>query len=957
MKFLWITVIAAFMLLLVSCSDLLTEPKLPSWLGTLEVPFMHEVVTTDSLVTDETLIFVDPNIEYESGYYMLVDSLTMDPVTVGNRLSTDEINTHFTQFIDDVEVQDEERVDLFTFDPVAVDAVADTFLAEIGEMDLALIPPETTEPILFEEILPLPVLAAINDQIQLSGEAQLPIFPFELDPYIREINFSQFYNVQVAHGSLQLTLTNNLPIAMGAPIYVEVVDTAGTSLGTAVYNETIGVGGSQNAILPLDGIDFTNHLEVFVSGQMEGSGGETVTLTESDLSRSFIVTGELLALSIQNGDAEIPMQTFSGQDNYLFDSAEENKIASAELADGQLSVGLHNQLPLDLVLVLDIENLQHQGTGQSLQIDFELAAGATDMQTIDLLAYSLEMDIAAQELTYNYSVETVPSSGSVTITSADAVELNLNLRSGESEEIVVSNINGIIAPQEILNTGTFELETSSSIYEALLIDGLVTIEMQNEIGGSGYFIIELLNIQETLSFQPGFNDYTLSLADQELDFPDGNQIIPYSIQVHTEEGIQADYALQEAITTHAMITDLQFETITGYFNEDAMVKEDSLAVGSEHQITQGDIEAGVLLLVLDNKMGAGAQITFHIQELTQSNNSFQTQFELLPESGPQLHQFDLTGYQLGLPLENQYIHYRTTASLNTSELYTLNVQDSIAVDVTVSGLSFSTVEGLIAPVEVAVDTVQETFDDLNEHPGVLFDRAVVWIDMDSEIELPVLVDLDLRSVNSDGEEAQVVLTNWNITDSSRIVIKNVAPLLNIFPNTLTVTGIARVGDGITFGTISQEQTVAGEVTVRIPLIFQIVDPQPVDSDPEFLEMDIPDEIHSFTLVGLIENSFSNGARIQFLASKDSLVLIGEGASSPETLADIELSPFDVYEIEVDLDEEQITLLTDSVYVQAIVTLIGPEGPPGDPPVVTVTPADSIVIRSYCRMTVEVKGEE
>ncbi len=939
-------------LLLFGCSELLTEPKIPDWEGSIQFLMLKESVNLDSLISDSRLVS-EPG-EDGSMHYYLHDSLAIDTFSVGDRLTMEEVQSTFSQTVTDLETGNEVQTEVFTMDPVTIDGVSDSFRAEVGDVTMNNIPPDTTSPVLFTDVLPENLVEIITDLHNEGVVPEVAIPEYDLDPIIKFIDFSQYYNIQVATGLLRLTVLNNLPIDLGAPVTVEIHESGTGLLASTVFENPVPSGGSGVEEINLDNMNFGNMLEIRILAHINGTGSEEIPVSPDDLESPFEVIGEFQNLVISSGTAEIPGQQFTRTDSYMLDPGEANQIEAAQLNNGVLEITAENELPMDLVLNLEFTSIRGDTDNAPLVIQLNILQTGMAQMTQMLNGFELQMDLADQAIYYSAEAATSPSDGLVEILNTDAVQIDFSITSQGSAEIEFSHITGLVEPQILNESGSFELETEAEILNAEIFAGAVQVEIDNRIGGQGSIDIELLNIQESFEYEPGVNLYQIDLTGEFLNFS-GAQVIDYTAVINTSSGQSMHYALTESIEIQLDITGLEFGTVTGYFFNESFSSADSVDIDSDHIIESAWIESGGLVLEFHNRMGIAASLDLIIPALIENNAEFTRELILGSDDNTQIYQFDLSNVEIQLPSSTQKIHYSIDAELLSDQLLTIDLQDSIMVDVTVTELEFTEVTGIIAPVEVEIEPVEKTIDNVPDSPGVEFSDVSMILDIESEITLPVLIDLHLEAVNPDGETAGVDVNGWNVTDSSQVIIPNAETLVNIFPEVITVTGTATVGDGEQSGSIHASQWVTGMTFVDIPLSFTVIDPQPVDSETDLveLELDDMDQVKSVTVTAEVDNGFPTGAQLLLFADYDDLIIESidpldvEQQNQLPFVRSITVPAEQTSTIIISADENDIDLFTsDAVFVKVWVTLQEITDNFGNAVPITITSEDSLIYRTF-----------
>ncbi len=223
------------------------------------------------------------------------------------------------------------------------------------------------------------------------------------------------------------------------------------------------------------------------------------------------------------------------------------------------------------------------------------------------------------------------------------------------------------------------------------------------------------------------------------------------------------------------------------------------------------------------------------------------------------------------------------------------------------------------------------------------------MDFETNIGLPVFLDLRVVARNAAGDTAVSAVSNWNITDSSTVVLPGGADLINIHPEQIVARGEATVGAPDVKGTVTNNQFVTGAVEIRAPMIFELTDESTINLDPERVEADVPDELESVTLYAEMDNQFEFGADIRFLSARDTLLFQPGASGIPDTLATLTVPPNRSALDSIMLDREQFNLFTDSLYVKGQIMLLGRTDEQGNPLPTRMLSTDSLSVTLYAKV--------
>lgn len=340
---------------------------------------------------------------------------------------------------------------------------------------------------------------------------------------------------------------------------------------------------------------------------------------------------------------------------------------------------------------------------------------------------------------------------------------------------------------------------------------------------------------------------------------------------------------------------------------------------SGNLINYATIGAGYLNFDVENAMGLQSDLTLTIPSLVDDQNNPFSQVLTIPANQSVNQSISLIGYQLQLSSSQQEIGY--SYDLQTEDpgtnFVTISENDSVAVALSLTGLSFDELNGSIAPITMDLDPIEQDFSAMPEEMGgIQFQSVEMVIDFDTNIEIPILLNLDVRAENDAGEFETVQIIDWNIVDSSRVTIANAADLININPSRLIASGNCTIGGD---GSILTTQYVAGLIDIAAPLEFEITESASIEMDPTEIDQEFPENIEAITLYAQMDNQFEFGAALDVLAAS-SLATFETG--SPDTLATIQIDAARSCLDSIALDSTKIDLFQqENLYIATQVSML------------------------------------
>ena len=960
MKNIFIIIIFLF----VGCAlDSPNQEKLPQWTTIIELPMIKTTVDLNEFLED-SLITTYPLGDGGDSIFVFNKTIQLDTVTIGDKLKIDPIEKDVVQYASEIEIDSSQTIFSIGYDSIGLDDISDLIDAEIGLINLHNIGSQNTDPILFSDAMPSSLVNIIETTINAAGgSAEVIVDTVALIPQQKTISFDSFTSATIDSGFIDVKINNNLFIPLGAPIYVDIKNSIGTELFQLIWNSEIAAGDSSTISHNVSGMTLPGSMLVEVSGTSNGSQGEQVTVTTTDLSSTFTINVLARDFNVSSATAVVPSQTIKDTSFIAIDPSE-TIVENAIMSQGSLDISVTNNLLLTGDILLNIPSLYYESIDSTLKLSFLLESGSFSLPTVDLNGWSLVMDFDNQILDYNYIINTNDTEpNSISISQTDNVELDLNI-----SEIFFSSVTGQIESQTVEQLGDINIESESRIQSASIMNGQLNLNVDNSIGGSANVhlsVPELIRGNSTLdtvlNIESGENVFTISLFDYVLQpISIDDQRLTYNTSTTTLVETNT-YYLQDSIRIDMNLSNLTFNAVSGYLSQDDNIQRDRIEIDNDTKIQTAQIDSGKILFTIQNYIGLEADVMFSIDELKQGNVNLETSFQISSSSEPFQSEVDLSGYTLSLPLDSQSVNYTSILSIPSDQLLSLTLDDSILIDVLIDTLWFSSITGIVDTVDVSIDTVKKEISALPEDmDGFDFRNVEILIDFDSGITIPVFLDLTLQSSNSKGISETVSISNWNISDSSRVVIPNASTLINLKPDQILAYGSARVGGDGTIGSVSSDEIIFGELSVRAPLEFQISEDALISTDPTLFNENsteiIPDEIENIVLFVQYDNDFEFGSKITVSISQDTTDF--ESGAADILIDELFIGPAITGLDSIELNDDRLGLFNeDSIYINVEIGVIGKEDEYGNPVSSKFLSTDKMELNIYGRIQYFIDGSE
>ena len=980
--------IISFIFIFTSCDvENIFDPKLPSWNIDVEIPLIEKTLALRENILDiDSSVTIYPDIntvdEYDSIFvYKLEEKI--DSTFIDDKLSIEDvIDTTITQSVDDINIEDITSNKTINFSDVGIESVSSGLTTEIGLISLDDISQQETDPYTFESLLP-DFYASIQTFLDTSGDPSLGDTPYdenqlgtinneEIVPTSNLIEFESFQYANFDSGVMIINIDNsqmylnfeNMLLEMKNQSTDEIITSVnlGTIESGQIYNDIINLGElPNNGYLP-------NQIDITISGTVN-SIANNVTYNQL-LSSQIDIGVSAIDLFVAEASAQIPAQSFNDTGSFLLEN--ENKILDATINTGYLLINLQNNLPanLDGDISINIPNILNLD-GEVLSISFNLS---DTVDPIDLNQYEIRIDdIDDQQIFYSYEVLTTNNDDYIVINQTDNVDISFELVGDITDidqQITFSSINGVIESQENNVAGDVELEIDgATIQSALFESGEIIVEIINNISDAP-INLEIVIDEIFDNGQPftenivisGSQIETFSLENHVLSptYDDDLPKIFYNAIAVSSDPSANEYNLLEDISVNLSIQNIIIKEVTGYFNQDPIVETSIVNLESDNIIKEGILESGNIEISISNNLGLLADVNFSIDQILDSNGNIFS-YSIPLDDPEEIVNIDLTNHSLLLDNDvdsemYQKVTYTSEVVINSDELSTLNLENNIEITFNIPELTFSYIEGYIAPVEVEIEPFSKS--DLTILPddveGIIFNNANAYLDFDSELELDLNLELDFYSTNTEsGDEYIFQFSELTTTSIDRIYLdsNDIINMINIIPDSISVSGLATVsGNGI----INSSDAIAADFTIEVPFEFLFTDQTSINIPSSELSAEtVPEDIESMIIFYQYLTPFNFNTSLSVYCSNDTTTIV----NNSNKFIDLSLIPSNnIMTDSIEVNSDKFDLFSSSEYLKPILGLQSPYNENNDFIPYSFYSTDSIDIKLWTRIKIKIDNE-
>ncbi|MCK4426886.1 MAG: hypothetical protein KAW16_00225 [candidate division Zixibacteria bacterium] len=516
-----------------------------------------------------------------------------------------------------------------------------------------------------------------------------------------------------------------------------------------------------------------------------------------------------------------------------------------------------------------------------------------------------------------------------------------------------------------------DLDTFTSFYQVTIRKGYATLTVCNHLGldldSLKFDIIDKISSQilKTAIIPGGIQDNDSII--QKLTFEDETFSNQFAIQVsaHTPGGFLS--SLEEK----CLSLDFSFDSLTvtqgtAQVPSIELTIEEEIILPSNHIIDSAKVRTGSLFLDLYNFTNILAEMEIDFPEFEKNGKILKASSEI-PAGGHSDLELSLDGYSFK-PLSGSSIKAQIRIQTNDSgdQLVFFSSSDSVTTAAFLSEVTFSQISGRLEPTVVDIAEIQHELDLPPGFEHAHIKNASLSLDIHNGVNFPA----DL-SVTIEGDKGQRLELFGNIepgtpwaTAVTTIQEDDLDPLLNPVPQKFTVTGQVICGDGISSGTVNEEDFLFGQIEITSPLELILDSCQvQIDEDSHSVNDDvkslIEDQVNWGRVIIKIESHLPLDAKVLIFVSKNNEDIFSDPdlVIGPVNVLSGELNQNGLVinsrmsESTISLNHEELQIFTNSpFYIAGKIDFPGTDGN-----IIKALATDFIQIISY--VEVEVKNKK
>ena len=394
----------------------------------------------------------------------------------------------------------------------------------------------------------------------------------------------------------------------------------------------------------------------------------------------------------------------------------------------------------------------------------------------------------------------------------------------------------------------------------------------------------------------GTNSFPIPIAEGGVDsalFDLSGKTISNNIEARvaasTVGGLVLSTSGKQITTTLRFDGDLVSDAATAEIPALNRTFSQTIALSETDVIHRAVFSAGLLQVEIGNQTNLTTQIDVTFPDLV--NNGVPLTFHrTVGAIGSSVINVNLAGYELE-PVDltvpqNIQVEVEATIPATAPQKVSFNHTQQFFADANLSGLVFDTVTGVFTSVETTLSPTQHELDVPDGFESAELVSAILTLDIENDVRLPGALNLLLQGSNGKSMIIAGTVTPGMLSGpvTTRFIDSTVAAFLSPMPSTITISGSATYGDGVSVGTIESGNWIRANVDIFAPL--EVILPETVvepDIESETIDQDdidaITDHVIEARLIYNVINHLPVGARVNLYLSGDSATVISNPQAS------------------------------------------------------------------------------
>ncbi len=423
---------------------------------------------------------------------------------------------------------------------------------------------------------------------------------------------------------------------------------------------------------------------------------------------------------------------------------------------------------------------------------------------------------------------------------------------------------------------------------ATISSGSAIITMNNDFGLTLDTIIVIIrddvyNRQvATYNIPGGLTDGSSSVDTVDLSGQTISNQLSTQIHCHALQQTLFSASGKSMATSFGIPGGLSVSSATAVIPEISKSFSEVVDISSIHQLQTATLISGDLVLNIVNSTNLASTITITLPDIKNGSIPLVINQPVNPTSSAQ-YVYSLTGYSLE-PSDQvmpQSLNIDVTAAIDSTGplMATVNAGDNISVTASIRNIELGTVQGIIGATTASFDSIQQTIDVPTGFGEMQLPSAVLALEVENAVNIPGSFNVTITGDQGQNKVISGIISpgTQGAPVTSLIIDSNLTSFMDPIPETITISGSATFGDGVTFGSIAPNDFVVTAITLSSPLEL-IIDSTTFDGEWVSTTIDqkditrITDNLNLATIFMTVVNHLPLEVNAQIVLGGDSATL-------------------------------------------------------------------------------------
>jgi len=330
-----------------------------------------------------------------------------------------------------------------------------------------------------------------------------------------------------------------------------------------------------------------------------------------------------------------------------------------------------------------------------------------------------------------------------------------------------------------------------------------------------------------------------------------------------------------------------------------------------------EIESGEFYLRVENPHNYSVHLHFETSDLNHHGQSIQIDRDVPANKDDEIS-FPIDDYVLTVPVWNNKNYFRYEVNPTGG-----SVDQTVKIFFYIKIHAFKSVTGWFSKVAGFMEDIEIETGLTDEFEAFKFGYVELQMTVENQLPLSAQFDFYINALETTDEQPDPLIFSGILnaadehgTNPEITITNDVTDFINSQPKKLIIGGLFESGDDYSYGTILEEDSLVGTITVLAPLIFRLPS-DTTKTEIDTLEIDVEtserihDNINEISMVTNIENHLPISAEIKILLSKS------RGDSTIYDHPDLVIGPISLAQTSLEGDPAEVSESASGLWKQVL----------------------------------------